>query len=56
MILGSHELKGKVEKLKEPFTIMEKQYDENEKLVSYQVVGLVRQKLLFSSYPKVIMR
>jgi predicted translin family RNA/ssDNA-binding protein len=56
MILGSHQLKGKVEQLNEPFTVMEKQYDENKNLESYQVVGVVRQKLMFNQYPKVIMR
>ena len=56
MILGSHQLKGKVEKLNEPFTVMEKQYDEHQKLESYQVVGVVRQKHMFNQYPKAIMR
>jgi hypothetical protein len=56
MILGSHQLKGQVETLKEPFCVMEKQYDGNQNLRSYQVIGVVRQKLLFNSYPKVIMR
>lgn len=54
MILGSHQLKGKVETLKEPFCIMEKEY-VNEKL-HYQVVGVVQEKLLFNQYPKIIMR
>jgi hypothetical protein len=56
MILGSHQLKGKVEQLKEPFCVMEKQYDENQQLQAYLVVGVVKQKLMFNQYPKVIMR
>mmetsp|Transcript_18577 Transcript_18577/g.44853 ORF Transcript_18577/g.44853 Transcript_18577/m.44853 type:complete len:193 (+) Transcript_18577:82-660(+) len=57
MILGSHQLKGKIEKLKEPFCLMEKVYNkENQSLEAYQVVGIVKQKYLFSQYPKVIMR
>ena len=58
MILGSHQLKGKIEKLKEPFCLMEKVYNkENQSLLeAYQVIGIVKQKYLFSDYPKVIMR
>lgn len=54
MILGTHELKGKVEKLKQPFCILEKQSDEEN--ASYEVTGVVKQKLLFNQYPKIIMR
>ena len=57
MILGSHQLKGKVEKLKQPFCIMEKTYNpDTEELDCYKVVGVIRQKILFNQYPKVIMR
>lgn len=55
LILGSHQLKGKTEKLKEPFSLMEKTYDENQEL-SYRVIGFVKQKFIFNQYPKVIMR
>lgn len=54
MILGSHQLKGKLETLKEPFCILEKEYID-EKL-HYKVVGVVKEKLLFNQYPKIIMR
>jgi hypothetical protein len=60
MILGSHQLKGKVEKLKQPFCLMEKVYSNGNghggSLEAYQVIGIVRQRYLFSEYPKVIMR
>jgi hypothetical protein len=59
MILGNHQLKGTVEKLKESFCLMQKKYDENiepKALDSYQIIGIVKQKYLFNSYPKVIMR
>lgn len=54
MICGTHELKGKVETLKQPFCVLQKkQEDEN---VSYQIRGVVTRKLLFNRYPKTIMR
>lgn len=62
MILGSHQLKGKVESIKDPFCLMEKVYgedgddDDKKTLIAYQVIGIVKQKFLFNSYPKVIMR
>jgi len=56
MILGSHQLKGKVETLKQPFALLEKCYDENDELCRFEVKGVVRQKILFDQYPKVIMR
>eukprot|EP00934_Nitzschia_sp_Nitz4_P002901 Nitzschia sp. Nitz4//scaffold5_size260463//29201//29684//NITZ4_000943-RA/size260463-processed-gene-0.291-mRNA-1//1//CDS//3329555223//2891//frame0 len=56
LILGSHLLKGKVEKLKEPFCLMKRQYDENEVVNRYDVIGVVEKKLIFNQYPKVIMR
>ena len=55
MILGRHELKGSVEKLKQPYCILQKQRDE-EDAAQYQVVGVVTQKILFNQYPKTIMR
>jgi hypothetical protein len=54
MILGSHQLKGKVETLKEPFCILEKEYIDE--ILHYKVVGVVTEKLLFNQYPKIIMR
>jgi hypothetical protein len=56
MILGSHQLKGKIETLKENFFVMEKQYDETERLESYRVAGIIKTKYMFNQYPKVIMR
>ena len=57
MTLGSHQLKGKVEKLKEPFNVMEKVYDENQQtLKCYKIIGIVKERLIFNQYPKVIMR
>jgi hypothetical protein len=62
MTLGSHRLKGSIERLKESFCLMQKQYgvdetnNNNTVLTSYQIIGIVREKYLFTSYPKVIMR
>ncbi|MGK3755087.1 MAG: hypothetical protein ACI8RD_007396 [Bacillariaceae sp.] len=74
MIVGSHQLKGKVIKLKDPFCLMEKRYkvsDESEsksssssqpkkkkqkQIESYQIIGIVKEKYHFVTYPKVIMR
>lgn len=73
MIVGSHQLKGKVIKLKDPFCLMEKRYkvsDEPEskssssqpkkkkqkQIESYQIIGIVKEKYHFVTYPKVIMR
>lgn len=55
MVLGSHELKGEVMTLKEPFCVMRKRKRE-EDTVDYSVVGVVTKKLLFNQYPKSIMR
>lgn len=57
LILGSHELKGKSVNLKEHFTVLEKNYgSELNDLLSYIPVGIIKKKLLFSNYPKIIMK
>ena len=56
MVLGSHQLKGSVETLKQPFCLLRKQYNHAKELQSYQIKGIVKQKYLFNNYPKVIMR
>ena len=56
MILGTHELQGKVESLKQPFCVLEKQEDLSDGTTSYRVGGIVTRKLLFDKYPKVILR
>lgn len=59
MIVGSHELQGKVEKLQQPYCVLQKQThhdDTNNSRVSYSIQGIITQKLLFNSYPKTIMR
>jgi hypothetical protein len=55
MILGSHQLKGSVEELKQPFCVLKKQVDDDGN-VSYTISGVVTRKLLFNQYPKIIMR
>mmetsp|Transcript_24795 Transcript_24795/g.44855 ORF Transcript_24795/g.44855 Transcript_24795/m.44855 type:complete len:120 (+) Transcript_24795:60-419(+) len=55
IIVGSHELKGEVVTLKEPFCVMNKKRKRDEN-VEYTVVGVVTKKLLFTNYPKTIMR
>lgn len=60
MILGTHELEGKVESLKQPFCVLEKETTASPTNIngstSYRVGGIVTQKLLFDKYPKVILR
>lgn len=55
MILGSHELRGKIETLKQPFCVLEKE-TEDDGATSYRVGGIVTHKLLFDKYPKIILR
>ena len=55
-IVGSHQLKGKIESLKQPFCVLKKVYDEKQQLQQYEVVGMVQSKFLFNQYPKTIMR
>jgi hypothetical protein len=55
MIIGSHELTGRVEHLKEPFCVFEKIYHADGGL-EYKVVGVIQKKLLFNNYPKTIMK
>lgn len=59
MILGNHQLTGQVEKLDDPYCLMEKKYNENvtpKQIEAYQIIGIVTEKLLFKNYPKAIMR
>jgi hypothetical protein len=55
MILGSHQLKGSVVMLQQPFCVLKKQVDDDDN-VSYTISGVVTRKLLFNQYPKIIMR
>lgn len=50
MIVGSHELKGTIVDLKQPFAVLKKNESQ------YDVIGMVTKKLLFDQYPKSIMR
>jgi hypothetical protein len=53
MILGSHELTGKVvEPLAQPFCVLQRSRDGS----SYRIKGVVTRKVLLNEYPKVIMR
>jgi hypothetical protein len=72
LIIGSHELRGSIEPLAQPFCILEKQVLEKEddddddvdpksKNVSsssscYHVRGIIDRKLLFRQYPKTLIR
>ena len=50
-------MKGKSVDLKEHFTVLEKNYDsELDDLLSYLPVGIIKKKILFSDYPKIIMK
>jgi hypothetical protein len=55
MVLGSHELKGNVVTLKEPFVVFKRQKCDDES-TAYEVVAVVTKKLLFDQYPKSLMR
>jgi len=54
MTVGSHELNGKIEALKQPFAVMKKR--KLEETTEYEIVGVVTKKFLFDQYPKSIMR
>lgn len=65
MILGTHELQGKVESLKQPFCVLEKDDGGTSSTSNgagttgttcYRVKGIVTSKLLFDKYPKVILK
>ena len=59
MICGTHELRGRVETLKQPFCVLQKQQTTtttSNSAVSYSIQGVVTRKLLFNRYPKTIMR
>ena len=59
MTLGTHEIKGKIEMLKNPFAILKKETGSeamSTSEVTYAVSGMVKKKLLFNQYPKTIMR
>jgi len=59
MIVGTHEIKGKVEELKKQFVVLQKNYcsaDENDSEVQYEISGVVKKKILFNQYPKTIMK
>uniref|UniRef100_A0A7S2N178 Uncharacterized protein n=1 Tax=Helicotheca tamesis TaxID=374047 RepID=A0A7S2N178_9STRA len=64
MTIGSHELKGKIVNLKQPFVIMKKNKATKRKRcedcdssnVNFEVAGVITKKMLFDQYPKTIMR
>ena len=62
MTIASHELKGKVIELKEPFLVLRKRKrssnEEEDKKgnVEFEITGMIKKKVLFDKYPKSIMR
>ena len=62
MTIASHELKGKVIELKEPFLVLRKRKrssnEEEDKKgnVEFEITGMIKKKVLFDNYPKSIMR
>ncbi|POM78150.1 Chromosome transmission fidelity protein 8 isoform 1 [Phytophthora palmivora] len=48
--IGNHVLTGKVTKLPKPFAILEKDGDDSQ--TKYDVVGIARTRVLFTSRPK----
>jgi len=53
-IIGTHELKGTIVKLKNPYLVCQKRGGAGSESVT--VKGVVTTKYLFDSYPKTIMR
>ena len=60
---ASHELKGKVIELKEPFLVLRKrkrssneEEDKKGNNVEFEITGMIKKKVLFDKYPKSIMR
>jgi len=51
MIIGTHELRGAVEELSQPFCVLQKSSEKE-----YKISGLVSRKIVFNQYPKTIMR
>ena len=65
MTIASHELKGKVIELKEPFLVLRKRKRSSEEeeenqfnrdKVEFEITGIIKKKILFDNYPKSIMR
>ena len=65
MTIASHELKGKVIELKEPFLVLrkrkrssneEEEEDKKGNNVEFEITGMIKKKVLFDKYPKSIMR
>ena len=60
MIIGTHELRGKVEDLAQPFCVLQKassnNADDDDDSKEYRITGLVNRKIVFNRYPKTIMR
>jgi len=64
MTIGNHELRGKVEKLANPFLVMKKvvggsssnRSSQDSQDVSYEVAAIIKKKLLFTEYPNAIIR
>jgi Ctf8 len=60
LIIGSHELKGTIEHLKQPFCVFAKERgclgDGSDPDLQYRILGIVNKKLLFKNYPKSIIR
>jgi len=62
MIIGSHELKGNIQSLTHPLVLLRQGSKQNEdirvddKTRNYVIAGVIKKKILFNSYPKIIMR
>jgi hypothetical protein len=63
MIIGSHELKGNIQTLAHPLVLLRQgskleddEMGNNKRELSYVIAGVVKKKILFNSYPKIIMR
>ena len=61
IVVGTHEIRGKIEKLPKPFLVLRKgtanKTDSGETGEAVVVIeGIIEEKFLFNSYPKTIMR
>ncbi|GMI00553.1 hypothetical protein TrLO_g8319 [Triparma laevis f. longispina] len=58
LLVGTHEIKGKIIKLKKPLLLVRKQKSEPNSTTPLPVLaeGIITEKYLFNGYPKTIMR
>ncbi|GMI09817.1 hypothetical protein TrVE_jg7403 [Triparma verrucosa] len=56
LLVGTHEIKGKIVKLKKPLLLVRKKKSSDDKPLPVEAEGIITEKYLFNGYPKTIMR